>query len=176
MLRKISKNKRGDVTDMLIFLILTFAFSIILFVLPIVITEITDGLNTGGLNNTVEGANAIDKLSDFGVTGIQRGFFLLFVGFIISTLITSFLVRTHPIFMFLYIFILGLTIFIATFLGNAYDDLVTNPIFTEQLTSQTLFHLVMNNIITILIAVGALSMIIVFSKFSSFGMSVQGRL
>ncbi len=176
MLRKISEDKRGDVTDMLIFSILVFAFAIILFVLTFVISEISDGLRTGGLNNTDEGTDAIDQLDSFGVKGIQRGFFLLFIGFIISTLLTSFLVRTHPIFMFLYIFILGLTIFISTFLGNAYNNLVNNPIFAEQLASQTLFHLVMDNIITILIAVGALSMIIVFSKFSSFGRSVQGRL
>ncbi len=176
MLRKISKDKRGDVTDMLIFVILIFAFAIILFVLTFVVSEISDGLRTGGLNNTDEGSNAIDQLDSFGVKGIQRGFFLLFIGFIISTLLTSFLVRTHPIFMFLYIFVLGITIFIGTFLGNAYNDLVNNPIFAEQLASQTLFHLVMDNIITILVAVGALSMIIVFSKFSSFGRSVQGKL
>ena len=176
MLRRISKDTRGDVTDMLIFLILIFVFAIILFILTFVISEISEGLRTGGLNNTVEGTDAIDQLDSFGVRGIQRGFFLLFVGFIISTLLTSFLVRTHPIFMFLYILVLGITIFIGTFLGNAYNALVTNPIFSEQLISQTLFILVMDNIITILIAVGALSMIIVFSKFSSFGKSVQGKL
>ncbi len=173
---KISKNKRGDVTDMLIFLILIFVFAMILFIFTFVISEISDGLRTSGLNNTNEGSDAIDQLDSLGSKGIQRGFFLLFIGFIISTLLTSFLVRTHPIFMFLYIFVLGITIFIGTFLGNAYNALVTNPIFSEQLISQTLFILVMDNIITILVAVGALSMIIVFSKFSSFGRSVQGKL
>ncbi len=176
MLKKISKDKKGDVTDILIFLILLFTFAVIFFVFTFAVTEISEGLRTGGLNNTDEGADAIDQLSEFGVKGIQRGYFLLFVGFIISTLITSFLVRTHPIFMFLYIFILGITIFIGTFLGNAYNDLVNNPVFADQLLSQTLFHLVMDNIIIILVAVGALSMIIVFSKFSSFGRSVQGQL
>ncbi len=176
MLRKLSEDKRGDVTDMIIFLISIFTFAIILFIFTFVISEISDGLRTSGMNNTAEGSDAIDQLDDFGVLGIQRGFFLLFIGFIIITLLTSFLVRTHPIFMFLYIFILGLTIFIGTFLGNAYNDMVNNPVFAEQLVSQTLFHLVMDNIVTILLAVGALSMIIVFSKFSSFERSVQGRL
>lgn len=176
MLRKLSEDKKGDVTDMLIFLILTFTFAVVLFVFSFAVTEISEGLRIGGMNNTIEGSNAIDQLDDFGVLGIQRGYFLLFIGFVISTLLTSFLVRTHPVFMFLYIFILGLTIFIGTFLGNAYDDLISNPIFADQLASQTLINLVMNNVITILVAVGALSMIVVFSKFSSFGRSVQGQL
>ncbi len=176
MLKRLSRDKKGDVTDILIFSILLFVFAVILFVFTFAVSEISEGLRIGGLNNTDEGASAIDQLSEFGVKGIQRGYFLLFFGFIVSTLITSFLVRTQPIFMFLYIFVLGITIFISTFLGNAYNTLVTNPIFADQLISQTLFHLVMDNVITILLAVGALSMIIVFSKFSSFGRSVQGQL
>lgn len=176
MLKKLSYDKKGDVTDILIFLILVFTFAVSFFVLTFVISEISEGMLVAGLNNTVEGAGAIDELSEYGVKGIQNGFFLLFVGFIISTLITSFMVRTHPVFMFLYIFVLGLTIFISPYLGNAYDDLVNNPIFAEQLVSQQLINVVMQNIITISLAVGALSMIIVFSKFSSFGRSTDGQL
>lgn len=176
MLRKLRKDKKGDIPDMLIFLILVFSFAAILFVLTFVVPNLTEGLRTGGLNNTVEGASAIDQLDEFGSKGIQRGFFFLFIGFIVSTLITSFLARTHPIFLFLYILVLGVTIFVGTYLGNAYQDLVNNPIFAEQLASQTLINLVMNNIITILVAVGALSIIIVFSKFTTFGRSTGGQL
>lgn len=176
MLKKLDYNKRGDVTDILIFLILVFAFAVSFFILTFVISEISEGLLIAGLNNTAEGANAISELSEYGVSGIQNGFFLLFVGFIISTLITSFMVRTHPVFMFLYIFVLGLTIFISPYLGNAYDDIATNPIFATQLQTQVLINVVMNNIVTISLAVGALSMIIVFSKFSSFRGATPGQL
>ncbi len=171
-----SLGKRGDVTDILIFSILVFTFAIILFTLAFIIPEITDGLRAGGLNNTPEGTSAIDQLESFGSNGIQRGFFLVIVGLLISNLISAFLVRTHPIFLFLYIFILILTVLIGTYLGNAYDQLRNIPIFADQLASQTLINIVMENYLLLILGTSALSMVIVFSKFSSAGRSVQGQL
>ncbi len=154
--RSVIKGKKGDVTDPLIFVIVIVSFAIILFMLAFIIPQIADGLAIAGLNNTPEGAAGIVQLSDFGTETIQRGFFLLAIGLMMSTLITSFLVRTHPIFLFLYIFILGLTIFITTYLGNAYDQLRNISILSDTLASQTLINLIMENLITIVLAVGAL--------------------
>lgn len=170
------RNKRGDVTDIMIFLILTFVFAVVIFIFAFIIPEIAQGLGTAGMNNTAEGASGIEELERFGTITLQRGFFLLAMGLMISTLITSFLVRTHPIFIFLYIFMLGLTIFVGTYLGNAYDDLRNTPLLSDTLASQTLINLIMENLITIILAVGALSMIIIFAKFSSGGRATQGQL
>ena len=127
------------------------------------------------MNESSEGADAIDKMADIGTTTMQRGFFLLMVGLVISTMITSFLVRTHPIFLFLYIFFLGITVLLSVYLGNAYEQFSQIPIFEETLASQTVINFVMSNINIITLAVGALSMIIVFAKFSSFGGGRQIR-
>lgn len=159
--------KKGDLPDMLIFLITVFILAIGLFILAFVIPTISTGLAEAGLNDSSEGKAAISQMSNIGTTVIQRGFFLLFVGLIMSTMITSFLARTHPIFLFLYIIFLGITIFLATYLGNAYETLSSVSIFADTLTSQTLINLVMNNIVKISLGVGALSMVILFSKFTS---------
>ncbi len=169
MLKKLKEDKKGDVTDSVILLITLFVMAIGFFVLAFVVPAITDGLQETVLNDSAEGADAISQLESFGTVGIQRGFFFLFVGLMISTLITSFLVRVHPIFLFLYIIFLVISVFLATYLGNAYEQLTQNPTFATTLASQGLITGVMDNIITILIGVGALSMIIVFAKFSRFG-------
>ena len=159
--------KKGDLPDMLIFLITVFILAIGLFILAFVIPTISDGLADAGLNDSTEGASAISQMSNIGTTVIQRGFFLLFVGLIMSTMITSFLARTHPVFLFLYIIFLAITIFLATYLGNAYETLSNTSIFADTLASQSLINLVMNNIVKISLGVGALSMVILFSKFTS---------
>lgn len=166
MKTKILKNKKGDITDILIFVVIIFTLGIGLFIFAYIIPQISSGLSEVGMNNSEEGASAIGSLFDFGTVTIQRGFLLLFVGLIISTMITSFFARTHPIFLFLYILILGVTVFLGVYLGRAYQQMVESPIFVTTLSSQGLINIVMNNIITIVIAVGALSMIIIFSKFS----------
>ena len=163
------ENKKGNVTDMLIFLILIFVLFTGFFILAFIVPQISGGLSDAGLNSTTEGANAITSLGDFGTVTIQRGVLLLFVGLIISTMMTSFFARDHPIFLFLYILVLGITVFIGVYLGRAYQDLTQIPIFAETLASQTLMNVVMSNLLTITIAVGVLSMIIVFAKFTTGG-------
>lgn len=170
------KGKKGDVTDTLVFTILVFILVVGFFIISFVVPNITEGLRVAGLNNTPEGANAITELDRFGTITIQRGVFFLVIGLMISTLISSFLIRTHPIFKFLYIIFLGLSVFIGTYLANGYDSIRNVAIFSTQLANQTLMNLIMENLILIIISVGALSMIIIFAKFSSFGRSVQGQL
>ena len=162
-------NKRGDETDMLILLITIFIFAVGFFIIAFIIPSITEGLKTAGLNKSTEGASAIETLENFGPVIINRGTFALLIGLAISTLITSFLTVRSPIFLFLWIIFLALTVFLGTYLGNAYETITNNPTFADILAEQTLINLVMNNIIVFLIGVGALSLIIVFAKFSSRG-------
>lgn len=161
--------KRGDITDMLVFVIVIFILAIGLFIFAFIIPEIADGLNSAGMNSSTEGAAAITSMGTFGTVTIQRGFVLLFMGLMASTMITSFFARTHPIFLFLYIFILGLSVFIGVYLGSAYNQMVESPVFADTLASQGLINLIMSHLLTITLVVGVLSMIIVFAKFSTGG-------
>lgn len=163
------KYKKGDLPDMLIFLITIFVFAVGLLIFAFVIPEISEGLNTAALNNTPEARGAIDKITELGVEGMQRGFLFLFVGFIMGLMISSFLVRTHPIFLFMYILFLGLTLFLGTFIGNAFEQVVTSDALASTAASQGLITIVMQNIVLISLAVGALSIIIIFAKFSGSG-------
>jgi hypothetical protein len=165
-------NKRAELTDVLIFMVTMFILAVGLFILMWVIPQMGTGLRIAGMNNSAEGINAINSLDTFP-NMINNGFLIIFIGLILSILITSFLVRTHPIFMFLYIFFLGITILLSFYLGNAYHSFVTNPAFASTLTQATFLNLVMNNIAEITLAVGILSMIIVFAKFSTYGGTQQ---
>ena len=93
----------------------------------------------------------------------------------ISTMITSFLTRTHPVFLFMYIFFLGITLFVGGFLGNAFEQFASSPVLVDTLGSQGLISVVMQNIVMITLVTGALSMIIVFAKFAG-GSQVQGGI
>lgn len=167
------KQKKGDITDSLALVITIFVFGIGFFTLAFVIPKITDGLKSANLDNSAEGSAAIDKLESFGLNGIQRGFFFLFIGFCIAQLISAFYIDSHPIWLFLYVIFLGLTIIIGVYLGNAYEQLTLSPSFAG--FSQGLITAVMQNIIKITVGIGALSMIIIFSKFG-FSSGSGGRM
>jgi hypothetical protein len=163
------KSKKGEITDMLIWIVTLFSLAIGLLMLIYIIPSISNGLRLAGLNASSEGAAVISSMESIGTHTINNGFLLLFTGLIISLMITSFLVRTHPIFIFLYIFVLTITLLLAAYLGNAWQDMSTNPIFATTLQSAGFINYIMSHIVEFALGAGALSMIIMFSKFSSFG-------
>lgn len=166
--------KKAEVTDMFYFLLVIFMFAIGLLILIFVIPQITDGLRIGGLNNSVQGANAISQLEIVGTSTLNNGFLMLVIGFILSTLITSFFVRTHPIFLFLYIIFLGITLLLSFYLGNVYYNFLENNTYLASAVADAPFiNLIMNHIAEICLGTGILSMIVVFSKFSTFGGTQQ---
>ena len=167
--------KKGDLPDMLIFLITIFVFAIGLIILAFVIPEISHGLETAGLNSTAGAQASIDELTELGVNGMQKGFLFLFTGFVMGLMISSFLVRTHPIFIFMYILFLGITVFLGTYIGNAFEQVATSPALADTTANQGLITIIMQNIVLITLVVGALSMIIIFAKFSSTGGGGGGR-
>jgi len=168
------KSKKGDLPDMLIFIVTLFVFAIGLLVMAYVIPAVSNGLGSAGLNESDGGYNAIEELNEFGVNGLQKGFFFLMVGLIMSTMITSFLTRSHPIFLFMYIFFLGITLFLGAYLGNAFEQFASSPVLVDTLGTQGYISVVMQNIVLITLIAGALSMIIMFAKFSSANSNTGG--
>lgn len=157
-------NKKGDITDMLVFVVILFVLFVGFFILSFVIPFISEGLETAGLNSTSEGARGIQAIADIGSKTINQGAFFLFFGLSLSVFITSFFARTHPLFLFLYIFFLIITIIVGVYLGNAYQDMANNAVFSG-FTGPSLINLVMNNLIKITVGVAALSFVLLFAKF-----------
>lgn len=162
-----NKNKRGDVTDIMVLVIVLFVLAIGFFIISYTIPYITNGLRLAHLDNTPEGANAINQLDFFGTHGIQAGFFWLFIGLSIATLISAFYVNTHPIWLFMYIIFLIISVIIGAYLANAYQSMTALDTF--QGWSQYYMTAVMQNIVYIIIGVAALSFIIIFTKFLFMG-------
>ena len=161
--------KKGDITDIVFFVIIMFILSVGIFILAFIIPQITEGLKIGGLNSTSEGAAAISQLESLGTVGLQRGLTFVFMGLIMANLLSAFFIRTHPVFVFMYIMSLLIGSLLSVYLANAYDLIRSTPILASTLASQTLINAIMENILPITIIVGVLSIIIVFAKFSSFG-------
>lgn len=157
-------NKKGDITDILSLVIIAFVMVVGFFCIAFIIPYITNGLSNAGLNNSVEGANAISSLYDFGVTGIQKGVTWLFIGLCISILISGFYADTHPIWLFLYIIFLIISVTLAGYLANGYQTIISNDLFNA--FQQTFLTTIMQHSVKIYIFVACLSFILIFTKFA----------
>lgn len=162
-------NRKGDVTDVPLFLIMIFflamSFITVIFVNDIIKTEVID-------NPKME-SSATDAISSaigtVNTVTTQRGFALMMAILIIGIIASSFLVRVHPAFIFLYIFIMGVSIFVSVFLANTYEKLINVDIIAPIAAQQPMITFFMQHLVGIILGVSALSMIIIFAKLPQFG-------
>lgn len=168
------KGKKGDVTDTLMILIIIFFLAVSFIVVLYTNSKIQEVIDTTVLNQSAAYSSISAGLSYINSTVVQRGFVLFFAILCIGVVVSSFLVRVHPVFIFIYIIMLGFTVFVAVFLANSYQAVIENAELAVIAANQGMINYIMQNIIKIIIGVGALSMVIVFSKiFTGGGISAR---
>lgn len=133
MLRPITKNKRGSVADLFIFMI--FAFVIIVFIGVFTYIglkteaqvkdsiEDIDFFNENDINATKIVDDTIGKFN-YSMGAFKWLTILLIVGMIIAIWIASYLANTKAIFFISSIFIIIIAVVVATVLSNAYEQII----------------------------------------------------
>jgi hypothetical protein len=162
MLRSLTK--KSDPTDILLFLVIVFFLAISLSVTLFANQKIQNLISSTALNESTAYSQINESFSSINQFVAQRAFTLFFGILIIGILVSSFLVRVHPVFIFIYIITLGVTIFVSIYLANAYALMVSNSQLAEISANFAMMTWIMQNVTRILLAVGALSMIIIFGK------------
>jgi|TARA_R100000093_G_scaffold58046_1_gene30317 hypothetical protein len=135
------KNKRGDFTALFVFMIIAFALSILVVVMYYVGTETFNQLltNQEGIQKALEGTglNATDVITDtFGQVpnayqSLKWITTMLIVGMMLSILISSFMVRTRPVFLVAYVLIWIIAIIVSVPLSNVYDTVYQNDLLAS---------------------------------------------
>ena len=165
--------RKGDPTDMILLLVMVF-FLVVSFVVAIYTNEkVHDIISTTALNQSDAYSSIDSAFTTINEFTVQRGFLLFFGILIIGILVSSYMIRVHPIFMFIYIITLIVAIFVAMYLGNAYELVVSNGQLATIADNYAMMTWVMEHITLILLGVGALSMIIIFGKIGGGGSSTQ---
>ena len=162
MLRK--SNKKGDPTDIFLFLVIFFFIAISFVVVIFANTKVHEIISTTALNQSDAYASIDASFTNINDFVIQRGFTLFFAILIIGILVSSFLVRVHPIFIFIYIITLLCSILTSVYLANAFAMVVANGQLASISDKFGTITFMMKHVTKILLAVGAMSMIIIFGK------------
>lgn len=162
--RSILRNKRGDATDPMIVLII-IAFLAISFIVTIFVnSKIRSIITDTKLMNSTAAPSIVSGLDNVNNNLVQRGFITIIAILVIFTMLSAFMVRQHPAFIFLNIIMLAVTIFVAVFVANVYGALENNSTLAPILAQQVMITYVMKHIVMILLGIGAIDMIILFSK------------
>ena len=164
-MRSILRSKKADATDGLMMMITLFFLAVSLLIVGFANSKISNIISTtDGLNSTTTATSAVTQLDLITSTYIQKGFAILFAFLCIGSLLTSFLVRVHPAFFFIYIITTGVMVILGAILGNVYNTLINNETLIDVASQQTMTNWIMTHIVVIMLAVVAISLIVLFAK------------
>lgn len=162
------RNLRGDPTDLILLLVILFFITISLVIALYVNNILLDDIISNTVLNQSEAYDDIqENFTTINEYVVQRAFTVFFGLLIIGILVSSFLIRVHPVFLFIYIFTLGIAIFVSIYLANTYELIVSNPEFASFAANYATMTWVMSHVAQILLGTGALSMIIIFGKLQN---------
>ena len=163
-LRKLKLEKKADVTDMVVVMLIMFFLAFSFIVVIFVNNQLYEIITTTALNESSVASGIASSFNTVNTIVVQRGYVLFMSILIIGVVGSAFLVRIHPAFIFLYIIVLSFTIFVSIFLGNAYDKFTDITELGAVAATQPMINFFMQNAVIVVLAVGALSMLVVFSK------------
>jgi hypothetical protein len=158
--------RKGDPTDILLLSIMLFFLAISLAIVLFANIQLQEIISTTVLNETTAYSSINESFTNINHFVAQRAFTMFFAFLVIGILVSSFLIRVHPVFLFIYIITLVVTLFVTIYLANTYAMVVANPQLAEIAEHFAMTTFLMQHSIKILLGVGALSMIIVFGKIS----------
>lgn len=139
------KQKKGAVTDIFVFMIIAFILAL-LCVMFLYISQIT---NEAFMNNTEAFQSMYGDSNEVNATVIITETFgqvptafealkwittMLIVGMMISLFISAFLIRTHPVMLFVHIIIVIIAIVCSVAMSNAYMEIYASPTLAQYFT------------------------------------------
>lgn len=172
-MRKLIKNKKGQATNIILFLIVIFFLAVSLVTVIFVNDKIADVIKTTALNQTNVSSEITDSMDIINSDVVDNTFAFVGAILIIGMMISAFLSDRHPAWFFLYIIVLAISIFSAAPLANMYQAVIENPAFAASVASnQVAINYFMNNYIKIIIVSSILSITIALTKFNSPSSSI----
>lgn len=163
-MEKLIKNKKGDVSSIVTFMVMVFFLAVAFLISAFATNQFKEVITDSALNGTNVSVSSVDHLDRMTNTSIQYGYIAIFSFLIIGMMISSFMVRIHPAFLFIYVIFLLVAIFIGVPLANTYQEVAESSGIVDIASQQTLIEWTMEYMPFILLGVGALSMIITFGK------------
>lgn len=161
------RNKRGDVTDIMTvgfwLLVIGIGITFIMFMMFQLIPALQDTV----IGEDPNAAAALVSINTYSSLAMPGAFLVVFLGLLLGILISSFFIRTHTIFIPVYILFSLISIIVAVALGNVWGNLKDVEQFQNVLdtnTVTTIMDTIMSNLVLVTLIIFILSLIIVFAK------------
>ena len=163
-LRRIKKNKKGSVQDLLYVAVGLFALSLVILICYRVSTSLNEEFQASDKVDA-HGKAAHQQITNLYPGVIDNSFLFVTVILSIGTLILAALVRIHPIFLPIYLLAWMFVIFLCAVFSNAYQEMAASSEFAALAANMTFMNQVMTTLPFIIGIVGALLAIVMYKAY-----------
>lgn len=157
-------NKKAGVMDIIFILVFLFITAICTFTGYMVYNkyqERTAEIET--FNNSLTAR--IDETTYATLTAMDYLFIFIFAGLIIMAIVSTFTIQTHPVFFFVSIMLLIITIILAAPLSNIFEGIANESAFANASNNYTVIPYFMNRLPFFMLIVGAITFIALYAKY-----------
>lgn len=165
--RKIFQEKKGDVTDIMTVGFWLLILGIGIFAVMFIIFQIVPSLKSTVIGDNADASSALDSLNTYGSLAVPGTFLIVFFALILGVLISSFFVRTHPIFIPVYILFALVSIIVAVVVGNVWGNLKDVSEFSSVISTNTITQLmdvIISNIVLVTLVFFIITLVVIFAK------------
>lgn len=142
-------------------------FLIVLAYAVYIVNQVGDDIRTDIINDdtmTTKSKQIINQKMDNYPTFWDDLFIVGLVFVWIMIIVASFLIDSHPIFFAISIILLIFMLVVAMYLGNSYEDFVSDDLFNGYVASYPKIHFIMTHLVEILVAIGITVLMTVYGK------------
>jgi len=160
-------NRRGGMFDIIIAMVVMFIvfifFAAIIYGFGVLTTDITSITELAGTANVTTAAESTFGAINNALPALRWIALVITISLFIAILVSSFLVKAHPVFFILYILIVVVAVVFSVSLSNAYEEMLTgsNPI-TATLESFTAMNFIILHLPIWIVVIGIAGAIFLF--------------
>lgn len=170
MLKRI--NKKASIEDVVFVLAFIFALAIGFIIIKNVVPQITEELKSSSFSDNNATVQAINKTENIVNNSTDYLYLMIFAFLVIGIIISGFMISAHPVFIPIFIVLLGITITLGIMLSNAFSEISEVPSFNDTISDMPFTSAIMDNLPIIIFIVGIIVMVIVFAKLYGGGAPV----
>lgn len=170
MLRKLRRNKRGSIQDVMFVAVAMLFFSMVLLIGFKITSSFNDELQSSPaiaqFDTDSRARDSSTSLLGFYPGIIDDSFLFLTIGLSMIALIFAALVRVHPIFIPFFFIALLIVIFLSGVFSNIYQEMAGNPNLATEAAQLTFTSLIMEFLPFIVGIIGIILMVVMYKMRS----------
>lgn len=162
-MRSILKNKRGDIGEIMLIIVIMFTIAIIAPIGYKLISEINPKIQNTTTLPTV-GKEALNTAQDRYVNIFDGAYLLILVMLIIAVVIGAAMLDVHPMFFIIAVIALAIFIIVTAILSNAFQEYSTTTAISPYISQFPIILFVMQHYATIIVGVGFMVLVTLYAK------------